>query len=96
MADSLDLIGITQRKDIVESPKMDSAMRADGWKNVMSGMGTTRDKRRYTTYDFTRIMDPNTLTHLYIGDGLVARIVDTFSDDMTREWGVAENDPINK
>jgi phage-related protein (TIGR01555 family) len=36
------------------------------------------------------------LTNLYINDGLAARIVDTFPDDMTREWGKALNDPIDK
>jgi phage-related protein (TIGR01555 family) len=96
MADTLDLIHIDSTQN-VQAVKTDLAIsNIDGWKNIMSGMGTSRDKRRYTTYDFTRIMDSQTLTNLYIGDGLFARIIDTFSDDMTREWGKAANDPINK
>lgn len=98
MADALDLVGLNLTTPAEsEQIRTDTIIaRNDGWKNVLSGMGTTRDKRRYTSYDFTRSMDYVTLTNLYIGDGLSARIIDTFSDDMTREWGSAMNDPIDK
>jgi hypothetical protein len=33
---------------------------------------------------------------MYTGDGIVGSIIDIFADDMTREWGYVENDPLNK
>jgi hypothetical protein len=98
MADALDLVGLnlTTPQEIKQTHVDAILARNDGWKNVLSGMGTTRDKRRYTTFDATNTLDTVTLTNLYISDGLAARIIDTFSDDMTREWGKAKNDPIDK
>jgi phage-related protein (TIGR01555 family) len=95
MADKLDLAGISNLPVPVASTAI-APFRADGWKNALSGMGTKRDKRRYTNFDFTYLIDSKTLSFMYMGDGLTTRIVDTFADDMTREWGRAENDPISE
>jgi phage-related protein (TIGR01555 family) len=92
MADKLDLVGLGTTLPAIRTDSSPVA-RSDGWKNALSGMGTVRDKRRYTTFDYTRILDPVTLSNMYMSDGLSGRIIDTFSDDMTREWGEALNDP---
>lgn len=94
MADKLDLAGISNLPAVIPTATSLVPFRTDGWKNALSGMGTKRDKRRYTTFDFTYLLDNITLSHMYMGDGLTTRIVDTFADDMTREWGKAQNDPI--
>jgi len=60
--------------------------RADGWANVMTGLGGPMDKRMYSFFaDYPIITDPE-LERMYFGDGLAARIVDVVADDMTREW----------
>lgn len=89
-SNKLDLLPAV-RVDTTPAP---SPMRVDGWSNALSGMGTTRDKRRYTTFDYTTLLDSRTLSFMYMGDGLSTRIVNTFAEDMTREWGIIENDPI--
>lgn len=96
MADKLDLVDIGEMEPVPPVTVDGVLVRNDGWKNVLSGMGTTRDKRRYTTYDYTYLMDSITLSNMYLGEGLTARIIDTFADDMTREWGYAKNDPVPK
>jgi phage-related protein (TIGR01555 family) len=94
MADTLDFLNLKSSEVVV--PETKGAMHYDGWNNVLSGMGTSRDKRRYTSFSASTLLDSAFLTNMYMGDGLVARIVDTFADDMTREWGYAKNDPMIK
>jgi phage-related protein (TIGR01555 family) len=65
----------------------------DGWTNMVSGMGTRKDKSRYTTYAPDVLLPLETLAALYTGDGLAASIIDIFADDLTREWGCVEDDP---
>lgn len=72
------------------------SMRKDGWYNAASGVGTKKDKNRYTTYKSAALLSYETLTALYIGDGLVSTVVDLFADDLTREWGKITNDKIDK
>lgn len=72
------------------------ASRNDGWKNILTGAGTSRDKRRYTSFDVSTMISKDQLAHMYMGDGIVASIIDIFADDMTREWGYVENDPVNE
>ena len=93
MANKLDLISVAPSVPVLAP---DRSIRSDGWSNALSGMGTRRDKRRYTTFDLTSVLDARTLSFMYMGDGLAATIVDTFAEDMTREWGIVENDPIPK
>ena len=61
-------------------------VKMDGWFNVLSGLGGKKDKSTYTQYAWYTWLDDETLTSIYIGDGLGGRIVDIVADDMTREW----------
>lgn len=70
--------------------------RSDGWVNLYSGMGTTKDKSTHTTFKASSLIPFDTLSAIYMGDGLAASIIDMFADDLTREWGKIENDPIGK
>ena len=54
--------------------------------NVLSGLGTSRDKTVYTTFGSARILDPFELTQLYLAEGLAYRIVRAVPEDATREW----------
>lgn len=60
---------------------------ADGWANVITGLGTSRDKRKGALFVRDGISrDRSTLENLYAGDDMAARIVDALPDEMTREW----------
>lgn len=71
-------------------------MNTDGWSNLLTGLGKLQDKTRYTTYSAGLFIPDEELTSLYINNGLVARIVDSIADDMTRGWIIVENDDNNK
>jgi hypothetical protein len=59
--------------------------------NVLSGLGTSRDKRKASSFTRDGIMrDRSLLEDMYAGDDIAARIVDALPDEMTREWIVTE------
>lgn len=89
-------MGAPQILNLDNIKSITNSMRKDGWYNIASGIGTKKDKSRYTTFKSSAILPYETLTSLYIGEGLVATIVDLFADDLTREWGTITNDKIDK
>jgi hypothetical protein len=94
--------GLIQKRDaarlfkqgkIIPSVITKDSNSLDGWQNVLAGFGSRSDKRERTFFGNWRlILDPE-LQQLYLGDGLVTRIVDVVADDMTREWIDLEGDP---
>lgn len=74
----------------VASPEVKSEsishIDASQWINILSGLGTSRDKTVYTTFGSARILDPVELTQLYLAEGLAYRIVRALPEDATREW----------
>jgi phage-related protein (TIGR01555 family) len=73
-----------------------SVNRSDGWMNVFAGIGGQYDKSLYTTTADYRILSNQTLTDLWMGDGLGNRIVKIVADDMTRKWITVPGDPSEK
>jgi len=73
-------------------PISKTQMRRDGWSNVASGMGTSKDKRRYTNYGYTNAFPKEQLADIYAGEGLLSQIIDKKVDDMTREWLTVNDD----
>ena len=67
----------------------------DGLENVISGLGTARDKRSYTQYDFTPPKDRQQLENMYRTSWLAKRIVNSVAEDMTREWLTVKFDDNN-
>lgn len=63
------------------------AVVVDGLENVVSGLGTTHDKRFYSTWAAPRMLTRYELENMYRGSWLAKRIVNAIADDMTREWG---------
>lgn len=55
-----------------------------GWMNDLTGLGTDRDKRAYTTFELPHLTDEQ-LEVLYRGDGIHARCVDLLPDECWRE-----------
>jgi len=59
----------------------------DGWYNLLTGMGVAgKDKRENTTFGQAPRFDRSTLTEIYRGEGLGARIIKIPADDMVRRW----------
>src|SRR5690606_5933364 len=64
-----------------------AATRKDGWQNLVTGLGTNRDKRTHTMFSGALVWQSGQfLDALYAGDDMIARIVDLPAQEMTREW----------
>lgn len=57
----------------------------DTLKNLVSGLGTAKDKSTTLSFVFNPI-DQAQLVNMHRGDWLARKIVDIIPDDMTREW----------
>ena len=58
----------------------------DGLKNVISGMGTGRDKRSYAQFDYGRVDDLAELEAAYTTNWIARQVIDAPVEDATREW----------
>lgn len=69
----------------------------DTLQNVISGLGTPRDKSYHTTYAFN-VMTRAVLEAAYRGDWMARKIIDAPVEDATREWRAwqADGDAIEK
>jgi len=62
----------------------------DGWKNLVTGLNTSADKKKYTSHKLEKIIRDDELESIFIEDGLGARIVTELPNDMFREgWDYA-------
>lgn len=69
---------------------------ASQWINVLSGLGSSRDKTTYTRFGQANILDHTELTQLYLAEGLACRIVRSLPEDATREWVYIKQDKDRK
>lgn len=58
----------------------------DGLQNVAAGLGTSRDKRVFSSYTPVTPIPLLQLENIYRSSWLAGRIVDTVAGDMTRQW----------
>jgi len=58
----------------------------DGFKNIMKGIGTSKDPRTSTLYEMGLRITQITANNLYIYNWLAAKVVDIPIDDATRKW----------
>jgi len=58
--------------------------RLDGWANLATGLGYSRDKRTWGSFLDVEILDDDQLENLYAGDDLAARIVDHLPEHAMR------------
>lgn len=59
--------------------------RLDSWKNLLSGLGTTRDKSTYTHLAGGTSLPAEYLEQLYLNDDIAARICDLVPSEMLRQ-----------
>lgn len=57
----------------------------DGWQNVLTALGTSKDKRMSATVSWTNI-NPTVLEDFYAGDEIATRIVDLIPEESLRKW----------
>jgi phage-related protein (TIGR01555 family) len=57
--------------------------RGDGWGSLLTGLGTTRDKRTSATFDGCRVSDAEA-RELWRGDDLAARAIEAYPAEMMR------------
>lgn len=57
----------------------------DGLENLVSGIGTDKDKSVHYNYTFTPLVQ-HQIEAMYRGSWLSRKIIDIIPDDMTREW----------
>jgi phage-related protein (TIGR01555 family) len=60
-------------------------MAYDGWKNVISGLASAKDKNKYTHSTMGFVLSDDELESIFADDGLGARIIKLLPDDMFRE-----------
>lgn len=70
---------------------------ADRLVNLVTGLGTAKDKGAAASFSFTQL-DSVTLSTMHRADWLARKVVDIIPNDMTREWRdwQAEGDAIEK
>lgn len=59
--------------------------RADDYANLVTTLGTVKDKARHTVFLPGDLLDPNQLTAMHRDNPLIATVVDRLPDDATRE-----------
>ncbi len=69
--------------------------KQDGWQNILTGAGLTKDKLVNTKYSNITVLNEKTLSDIYRGDGLGTRIIDVPANDMLRGWISVEGDSDN-
>jgi hypothetical protein len=79
------------RRKKIDTQEVIPTQRKDSWSNALSGIGTNKDKRQFTTFGNAVSITKETLAEMY-SDGLAKRIVDCVAEDMTREWCTIKGD----
>lgn len=74
--------------------ELDMQVKLDAWYNQTTGYGTTKDKTTYGAYGGFYPIAQQTLSDLYHGDAMAARMVDVVPQEMLREgFSVDADDP---
>src|SRR5579884_2971049 len=69
---------------VISNKRLDS-YRADGWQNILTGLGMGNDKRSYVSLVYRRLVEIDVET-LYAGDDISARVIDLLPDHGIRKW----------
>src|SRR5258708_2034948 len=72
---------------------------SDSWQNLLTGLGTARDKAIYSHYSPSQSLPLEYLEQLYLNDDIAARIVDLVPGEILRQGfllnGKVPNDKLN-
>jgi phage-related protein (TIGR01555 family) len=67
----------------------------DSWYNTYTGVGTTRDKMTFSSFEGNAILDDEYLDNLYHGDGMAARACDTVPEESMRRGFEIRSDDVD-
>lgn len=73
-------------------PRADGAPREDGWKNMLSGIGTSRDPSEHSMPQNDSRLEREYVDAIYRADGIGRRVVDLPAEEMTRQWVEVQGD----
>jgi phage-related protein (TIGR01555 family) len=68
----------------------------DGWSNVISGLGTMRDRRENTSFTSDTVLADQTLMNIWESEGIGAQIINIPAEDMVTKWFYIEADTDNR
>lgn len=74
---------------------MRGLVKLDGWSNTYTGLGTTRDKMTFSTFEGIGDISDNMLDNLYHGDDMAARACDAVPEEMLRRGFEIKSDEID-
>ncbi len=77
---------MTVKLEVIDHAKPTPEPTYDGLQNVVSALGTSRDKRVAGRYVYSGEVDSLQLEAMYAESWLAAKIVDAVAEDMTRAW----------
>ncbi len=81
---------MSKKLDFSGKPRI--RLTADGLANVMTGMGTDRDRRMYSRFMYGVMQDFTELEAAYTENWIARSIIDIPVDDATREWRTFPSD----
>lgn len=80
----------------MDAKMVEIAHRVDGWRSALSGLGTVKDKRQWSTFKAEATNWVENL-ELWRGDDLAGRIVETIPNEMMRQgWELCIEGPDGK
>lgn len=71
-------------------------IKADGWKNELTGLATYRDKRTSALVKRPTVIDMRSREDLYAGDDIARKVVELPADEMARGGGTFTADDADK
>lgn len=80
-----DAIRTSRKTDRAARKTGEASYRADGMTNLFTAMGTIKDRSRHTHFSPNGVIGWQTLENMYRGDGIVRKIVDKYTEEMTRK-----------
>lgn len=88
---------MAKKPGLIETGKrLLQVIRNDSWRNVLTGTGTSKDKRKSTTYSASPNISDQTLANLYRSNGIARKIIDVPANDMTRNGFTIDGDDDDK
>lgn len=68
------------------APATNAEIKNDGWANLFTSVGTSRDPLMSSMYSRDSMLSREEVESMYVGDGIGRRIIDVPAEELTRQW----------